>query len=654
MSIFKLSASFSPSGDQPLAIEKLVKNFKAGSKRELLLGATGTGKTFVMANIIKELGLPTLILAHNKTLAGQLYGEFKQFFSENRVGYFISFYDYYQPEAYIPSSDTYIEKDSSRNDDIDRMRHFATSSLLEGNDCVIVASVSCIYGIGSPDAYRQLSVELYKGLNLPVNKLTRLLADIQYERTNLDLSRGKFRVKGDIVEIFPAYEENLAVRVAYFDDEIEEISLINHVDGKKIRTVDRINVYPSSHYVAEKDALERAAAKIKEELATRIEFFRSKNKLIEAQRIEERVTQDLAMMEATGFCGGIENYSRHLTGKAEGDAPNTLLDFFGKDFLIIIDESHVTLPQVRGMFNGDRSRKQVLVDYGFRLPSALDNRPLNYEEFYSKIDRVLFASATPREYEISLVQEVTELINRPTGLLDPVLSIMPAKEEVSLLYDEIVKEIAEGGKVLVTAMTKKMAEDLADFLNERGIRARYLHSDIDSIERLKIIMELRKNLFDVLVGVNLLREGLDIPEVSLVGILDADKEGFLRTAQSLIQIIGRAARNVKGRVILFADEIKQNIKAAVEETVRRRRIQEKFNAENSITPQSIKNKIILDIESYLPGKQKPDRKKISKKEIERRISELEADMKRAAAEWDFEYAAILRDKIFEYKGMIEE
>ncbi len=647
---YLLQAPFGPAGDQPKAIEKLIKNFRGGSKRELLLGATGTGKTYVMANIIKALGRPTLVLAHNKTLAGQLYGEFKQFFPENRVGYFISYYDYYQPEAYIPSTDTYIEKDSSRNDDIDRMRHFATRSLLEGEDCVIVASVSCIYGIGSPEAYREMSVELYKGMELPVDALAKQLVSIQYERSQFELQRGKFRVRGDTVEIFPAHEDEYAVKLIYFDDVIEEIALIRPLDGKRIRALDGIKIYPTTHYVAEKATLEKARLEIAVDAEVQLAHFRSRGKLLEAQRLEERIKNDLAMIESVGYCSGIENYSRYLTGRRPGEAPPTLLDYFGNDFLLIIDESHVTIPQVRGMYAGDRSRKTVLVDFGFRLPSALDNRPLNFEEFQQRYDKVLFVSATPKEYEIREVREVTELINRPTGLLDPVIELKPAKEEVALLYDEIIKEVREGGKVLVTALTKKTAEDLSEFLVQRGVRARYLHSDIDSIERLKIVMELRKNLFDVLIGVNLLREGLDIPEVSLVAILDADKEGFLRSADSLIQTMGRAARNEKGRVILFADIVTDSMKKAIDETRRRRIIQETFNTEHGITPRTIQNKAILDIETHIPGKEKKKERKLAKKELERRIAELEVEMRRAAESWDFEYAAILRDKIFEYKS----
>ncbi len=651
---FHLKAPFLPAGDQPKAIGRLTERFINGSKRELLLGATGTGKTFVMAHLIKELGLPTLVLAHNKTLAGQLYGEFKQFFPENRVGYFISYYDYYQPEAYIPTTDTYIEKDSSRNDDIDRLRHFATTQLLEGNDCVIVASVSCIYGIGSPETYRELSVEIMREMDLPLERLCRQLADIQYERTQFDLARGKFRVSGDIVEIHPASEENYVVRIEYFGDTIEEILIVSPIEKRRVRSLDTIKIYPKSHYVAERETMRWAITAIRTEMEEREAYFKTHGKLIEAQRIRERTENDLAMMESVGFCSGIENYSRYLTGRGPGEPPPTLVDYFGKEFLLIVDESHVTLPQVRGMYNGDRSRKEVLVEYGFRLPSALDNRPLTFDEFVFRWDRVLFVSATPARYEIEQVAQVTELINRPTGLLDPAIEVMPARDEVPLLFDEIVKETRSGGKVLVTALTKKMAEDLTDFLTERGIRARYLHSDIDAMERLKIVMDLRRNLFDVLVGVNLLREGLDMPEVSLVAILDADKEGFLRSGDALIQTIGRAARNERGRAILFGDTVTEGMKKAIDETRRRRHIQEEFNAAHGITPRSIANKAILDIETHVPGKERRTQKKLSRKELYRRIGELETEMRRAAENWDFEYAAILRDKIFEYKGMLGE
>lgn len=650
---FKLHSQFQPAGDQPQAIEKVIRNFQNGSKRELILGATGTGKTFVMANLIKALNRPTLVIAHNKTLAGQLYGEFKNFFPENAVGYFISFYDYYQPEAYIPTTDTYIEKDASRNDDIERMRHYATAHLLENEQCVIVASVSAIYGIGSPESYKNLTIKLFVGNTYSIQELCRDLVETQYERTQYDLTRCKFRVRGDVVEVFPPYEEEIAVRISYFGDEIEEISLVKPLDGKKIKSLDYVSIYPSSHYVAEAETLKRSIEKIRVEMEERVRYFEGAGKLIEAQRIRERVTQDLAMLESAGYCSGIENYSRYITNREEGETPPTLMDYFGDDFLVIVDESHVTLPQIRGMYRGDRARKEVLVNYGFRLPSALDNRPLNFDEFISKTDKVLFVSATPKEYEISQVSEVIELINRPTGLLDPLPQLLPVKNEIALLHDEVVSEVSAGGKVLVTALTKKMAEDLTDYLKERGVRARFLHSDIDSIERLKIVMELRKNMFDVLVGVNLLREGLDIPEVSLVAILDADKEGFLRSESALIQTIGRAARNVRGRALLFADTMTDSLKNAVYETQRRRKIQEEFNEAHGIVPKSVVNKSILDIEAHIPGHSKGDTPKAPKNKIIKLIAELEAEMKKAASEWDFEYAAILRDKIFQYKAVLD-
>ncbi len=653
-SIFNLKSPFSPAGDQEKAIKNLINYFKNGSKKELLLGATGTGKTFVMAKIIQELGLPTLIMAHNKTLAGQLYGEFVQFFPKDKVGYFISFYDYYQPEAYIPTTDTYIEKDASRNDDIDRMRHFATTNLIEHKNTIVVASVSCIYGIGSPETYSQMRVELEKDKEYPIKQLALDLIEIQYERTKFDLTRGKFRITGDIVDIFPAHETDVAIRVSYFDDEIEAISEINLKTGKKIRNLKRINIFPSSHYVAKKETLEKTVKQIEKELDLQLIKFQQQNKLVEHQRLKERIEQDVAMIKTTGYCNGIENYSRYLTGREKGEAPPCLIDYFGKEFLTIIDESHVSVPQVRGMFNGDRARKQVLVDFGFRLPSALDNRPLNFDEFYSKLDKVLFVSATPAEFEKTESKHITELINRPTGLLDPLIEVKPAKTEVEALFDEVVKETEKKGKVLVSSLTKKMAEDLTDFFNKRGIRSKYLHSDIDSLDRLKIIMELRKDIFDVLVGVNLLREGLDIPEVSLVAILDADKQGFLRSESSLIQTIGRAARNENGRAILFGNTVTPNMQFAIKETLRRREIQEKFNEKHNITPTTIKGKVVLNIEDFIPGKEKKRKIKLSEKTIRKKISELEKEMQKAAKEWDFEYAAILRDKIFEYKAELSK
>ncbi|MCK5808991.1 excinuclease ABC subunit UvrB [bacterium] len=647
---FHLQAPFQPAGDQPGAIKTLIERYKNGSKHELLMGATGSGKTFVMAHIINELQLPTLVMAHNKTLAGQLYGEFKQFFPEDKVGYFISFYDYYQPEAYMPSSDTYIEKDAQRNDDIDRMRHFATASLLESKASIIIASVSCIYGIGSPDAYQTLALTVGVGQEFAISKLTRRLVEMQYKRTKFDLNRGTFRVQGESVEIFPPYEENAVIKLLYFDDEIEEISIVTPFEQKKLRSLTKITVYPSSHYVAKKETLKKAVTSIEAELEDRLVELTSQSKLVEEQRLRERVTQDVAMISNTGWCSGIENYSRYLTEREQGEAPPTLMDYFGKDFLTIIDESHATIPQVHGMYKGDRSRKTVLVDYGFRLPSALDNRPLNFEEFEQRADRLLFVSATPRDYEKEKSGETVELINRPTGLVDPEIEVKPAKNEIELLYDEIQKEQKHGGKVLVTALTKKMAEDLSDFLIERSVRAKYLHSDIDAIDRLRIVMELRKDMFDVLVGVNLLREGLDIPEVTLVAILDADKEGFLRNTTSLIQTIGRAARNVDGRVILFADKMTNSMKLAIDETDRRRNIQKAYNKKHGITPVTISRKNIVDIDTLIPGKKEGKRGKQNRNELVKQIKDLETEMKKASREWNFEYAAVIRDKIIEYKA----
>ncbi len=652
MKEYRLSTPFSPAGDQPRAIKELTEKFRSGHSRELLLGATGTGKTFVTAHLIKKLNLPTLIIAHNKTLAGQLYGELRQLFPEDNVGYFISFYDYYQPEAYIPTTDTYIEKDASRNDDIDRMRHFATSKLSEERKTIVVASVSCIYGIGSPDTYKSMSVDLIAGEILSIADLAKKLVGIQYERTRFELRRGTFRVNGDIVDIFPPHEDNISLRLSYFDDEIEEIALFRVTDGKKLRNLPAVKVYPSSHYVAEKRTLEKTIRKVSAECEKHLKNFRERGKLLEAQRLEERIKQDIEMLKTTGYCNGIENYSRYLTGREEGEPPPTLIDYFGDNFLTVIDESHMTIPQIKGMFRGDRSRKQVLVDYGFRLPSALDNRPLMFDEFDKRLDKVIYLSATPSDYERQTAHSITELINRPTGLVDPKITVHPASGEIDILHDELYEETGKGGKVLVTALTKKMAEDVTEYLSRRSVRAKYLHSDIDSIERLKLIMELRKDMFDVLVGVNLLREGLDIPEVSLVAILDADKEGFLRSASAIIQTIGRAARNVSGRVLLFGDKTTAAMKKAIEETDRRRSIQMDFNKTNNVTPKSISGKAILDIEAWIPGKIRTKKEKTDRKTIMRKIKELETDMKQAAREWDFEYAAILRDKIFEYKGII--
>ncbi len=651
---FHLESPFRPAGDQPTAIKQLTERYKSGHQAGLLLGATGTGKTFVMAHLVKQLGLPTLIIAHNKTLAGQLYNEFKQFFPHDTVGYFISFYDYYQPEAYLPSSDTYIEKDAQRNEDIDRMRHYATAGLLSSEASIIVASVSCIYGIGSPETYEQLALTIATGEELPLSVLTKRLVEMQYERVSFDVRRGSFRVKGESVEIFPPYEENAVLTIRYFGDEIEELALVSPSEMKRIRPLTKITVYPSSHYVAKKETLQKTVTLIEKELQEQLHRFFSQGKLVEAQRLEERIGRDIAMLSSTGWCSGIENYSRYLTNRRQGEPPPTLLDYFGEHFLTIIDESHVTIPQIHGMYKGDRSRKEVLVEYGFRLPSALDNRPLTFEEFETKLDKVLFVSATPREYERQIAGKPIELINRPTGLLDPEVTVKPAAREIEILFDEIQAELAKNGKTLVTALTKKMAEDVTDFLLKHNIRAKYLHSDIDALDRLRIVTDLRKDLFDVLVGVNLLREGLDIPEVSFVAILDADKEGFLRNATSLIQTIGRAARNEHGRVILFADKETDSMKTAIEETNRRRSIQKTFNATHHIQPKGIIGKTIPDIDSFVPGKKGERKKSRNKKELIRQIKELELEMNKASKEWNFEYAALIRDKLFEYKAELNK
>lgn len=656
---FKLHSEFAPTGDQPQAIEKLVKGFREGNQFQTLLGATGSGKTFTMANIIKELGKPTLIIAHNKTLAAQLYGEFKEFFPENAVEYFVSYYDYYQPEAYVPSTDTYIEKDSSINDEIDKLRHSATAALAERSDVIIVASVSCIYGLGSPIDYQKMVVSLRPGMEKDRDEVIHKLIDMQYVRNDLDFKRGAFRVRGDILEIFPVYSSKEAYRVEFFGDEVEKISQIDTLTGEAVAELAHMVVFPASHYVVPPEKLMIAAENILKECDERVAYFKSEEKLIEAQRIDERSHFDVEMMKETGFCSGIENYSRHLTGSAPGEPPCTLIDYFKDEFLIIVDESHITIPQIRGMYAGDRSRKTTLVEYGFRLPSALDNRPLNFEEFESKIDQMLFVSATPNVYEQEHELFRAEQIIRPTGLLDPTVEVRKIEGQIDDLISEVNKEVDKKNKVLITTLTKKMAEDLTDYMKEIGIRVKYLHSDIDTLERAKIIRDMRLDVFDVLIGINLLREGLDIPEIGLVAILDADKEGFLRSETSLIQTIGRAARNSEGRVIMYADRITDSMKRAMDETYRRRAVQEAYNEEHGITPTTIK-KAVRDliaisrvaIEDEKTWRKDPESMDLA--ELKKLARELEKQMQKAAAELNFEEAAILRDRMTEVKKMIYE
>ena len=656
---FKLNAPYKPTGDQPQAIEALVKGFKEGSQFQTLLGVTGSGKTFTMANVIQELHKPTLVIAHNKTLAAQLYGEFKEMFPENAVEYFVSYYDYYQPEAYVPSSDTYIEKDSSINDEIDKLRHSATAALTERKDVIIVASVSCIYGLGSPIDYQNMTVSLRPGMEKDRDDVMRRLVDIQYTRNEMDFKRGTFRAHGDVLEIFPVSESDKAFRVEFFGDEVDRITEIDVLTGEVKAELGHMVVFPASHYVVDHDSMERAIKEIEQELEERVRFFKSNDKLLEAQRIAERTNFDIEMMRETGFCSGIENYSRHLAGLKEGETPHTLMDYFPDDFLIIVDESHITVPQVRGMFAGDRSRKNTLVDYGFRLPSALDNRPLNFEEFESHINQMLFVSATPNVYEKEHELARAEQIIRPTGLLDPEISVRPVEGQIDDLVTEIRKTIDAGNKVMVNTLTKRMAEDLTDYIKEVGIRVKYLHSDIDTLERSEIIRDMRMDVFDVLVGINLLREGLDIPEIALVAILDADKEGFLRSEISLVQIIGRAARNSDGRVIMYADTITDSMHKAIDETNRRRKIQQEYNTKNGITPQTIKKavrdliSISKKIESGPEGISK-DIESMSVQELEKLVQKLSKKMNTAAAELNFELAAQLRDQIIEIKKSIAD
>ena len=659
MDHFELHSEYAPTGDQPQAIEKLVQGFKEGNQFETLLGVTGSGKTFTMANVIQQLNKPTLILAHNKTLAAQLYGEMKEFFPNNAVEYFVSYYDYYQPEAYVPSSDTYIEKDSAINDEIDKLRHSATAALSERSDVIIVSSVSCIYGLGSPIDYQEMVISLRPGMLKDRDEVIRKLIDIQYVRNDMDFKRGTFRVRGDVVEIFPANATDTAVRVEFFGDEIDRITEFDALTGNVKARLEHVAIFPASHYVVAPEKMEKAICAIEEELKERVEWFKREDKLLEAQRIAERTKFDIEMMRETGFCSGIENYSRHLSGLKPGEPPHTLLDYFPDDFLMIVDESHITIPQVRGMYAGDQSRKTTLVDYGFRLPSAKDNRPLNFDEFESHISQMLFVSATPNVYEGEHELLRAEQVIRPTGLLDPEISVRPVEGQIDDLISEVNKEIEHGHKVLITTLTKRMAEDLTDYMKELGIRVRYLHSDIDTLERSEIVRNRRLNVFDVLVGINLLREGLDIPEITLVAILDADKEGFLRSETSLIQTIGRAARNTEGHVIMYADRITDSMNKAITETNRRRAIQQSYNEAHGITPKTIQ-KAVRDLISISEAADKSeesfikDAESMSYKELNTTIRKLTKQMHSAAAELDFEKAAMLRDKIMELKKMLHE
>ncbi len=657
--LFKLHSEYQPTGDQPQAIEDLVKGFEAGNQFQTLLGVTGSGKTFTMANVIQHLNKPTLVLAHNKTLAAQLYSEFKEFFPENAVEYFVSYYDYYQPEAYVPSSDTYIEKDSAINDEIDKLRHSATAALSERQDVIIVASVSCIYGLGSPIDYQEMVISLRPGMEKDRDEVIHKLIDIQYTRNEMDFKRGTFRVRGDVLEIFPAYSGSEAYRIEFFGDEVDRIVEIDSLTGEVKAQLGHVAIFPASHYVIPKEKMMAATENILEELKEQVTYFKSNDKLLEAQRISERTNFDVEMMRETGFCSGIENYSRHLTFGKPGEPPCTLLDYFPEDFLIIIDESHITLPQVRGMYFGDRSRKKTLVEYGFRLPSALDNRPLSFDEFEGHINQMMFVSATPSTYEADHELMRTEQIIRPTGLLDPEISVRPVAGQIDDLIGEINKEVENHNKVLITTLTKRMAEDLTGYIREAGIRVKYLHSDIDTLERAEIIRDMRLDVFDVLVGINLLREGLDIPEITLVAILDADKEGFLRSETSLIQTIGRAARNADGHVIMYADTITDSMRRAIDETNRRREIQQKYNDEHGITPQTIKKAVrdLISISKVAEARDEDFRKdpeSMDAKELHKLAKELEKKMRQAAAELNFEEAAKLRDRMKEVKLMLLE
>ena len=659
MDHFKLVSEYAPTGDQPAAIEALVEGFKKGNQFQTLLGVTGSGKTFTMANIIQALNKPTLVIAHNKTLAGQLYGEFKEFFPENAVEYFVSYYDYYQPEAYVPSTDTYIAKDSSINDEIDKLRLSATASLTERRDVVVIASVSCIYGLGSPEEYAGMSMSRRPGLMKEREEVIRGLIEMQYNRNDMDLDRCCFRVRGDVLEICPAQGGDYLIRVEFFGDEIDRITEADPLTGQVHAVLEHVMIFPASHYVVPQEKINAACKVIEQELDERVKYFKGEDMLLEAQRISERTNFDVEMLRETGFCSGIENYSRHLNGMAEGEPPFTLLDYFKDDFLIIIDESHMTIPQIRGMFAGDRSRKNTLVDYGFRLPSALDNRPLCFEEFESHIDQMLFVSATPSDYEAAHELFRTEQIIRPTGLLDPEVDVRPVEGQIDDLISEINKVVADKGKVLVTTLTKRMAEDLTAYMNDVGIRVKYLHSDIDTLERAEIIRDMRLDVFDVLVGINLLREGLDIPEIQLVAILDADKEGFLRSATSLIQTIGRAARNAKGHVIMYADDMTDSMNTAITETNRRRKIQQAYNEEHGITPQTIQKAVrdLISISKTIAKEEQrfeKDPESMSREELEKLVKEVEKQMKRAAADLNFEAAAELRDRMVELKTKLRD
>ena len=649
---FKLHSEYKPSGDQPQAIEKLVRGVELGLDEQTLLGVTGSGKTFTMASVIEKLNRPTLVLAHNKTLAAQLCSEFREFFPENAVEYFISYYDYYQPEAYIASTDTYIEKDSAINDEIERLRHSATASLFERRDVIVVSSVSCIYGLGDPIDYKNMVISLRVGMEKPIDELLRKLSEIRYERNDLDFSRNHFRVRGDTVEVYPAYWNGRAIRIEFFGDEIDRISEINAVTGMPERFIQHVAIYPASHYVTTRDKMERAMGEIRAECDQQVALFQAQNKLLEAQRIAQRTNYDLEMMGELGFCSGIENYSRVISGRAPGTPPTTLLDYFPRDFLMFIDESHVTIPQVRAMYAGDRSRKDALVNYGFRLPSAYDNRPLNFPEFQKKINQVIYVSATPAEYERSRSGQIAEQVIRPTGLLDPKVEVRPIMGQIDDLIGEINRTTEKQERTLVTTLTKKMAEDLTAYLQKAGIRVRYMHSDVSAMERMEIIRDLRMAKFDVLVGINLLREGLDLPEVSLVAILDADKEGFLRSETSLIQTIGRAARNAEGRVIMYADDMTAAMKAAIDETERRRAIQDEYNKAHGIVPKTVIKSVrdLIEISSATGEGRRKDGVKMTKVEREREISRLEKEMKEAARMMEFEYAAVLRDQIIELRG----